>query len=369
MTKTLSIFIIVLFAFSCKKTDHRKNLEVANLKDISSGQVAVPPPEYTINSKTVIASTYSTINDIVVTNGTLFLVGNFNSLGSANSRGIVTYNGSSLQAFSNSLGSGSNIRAINYFSGSYVIGGSFNTTTSSTVRYLGRIQGSSLTTFSTAVGQVYSLYSNSTHCHFAGNVTSANGYSTSVGRLNTGFSVLGSYYNSLGSSFSTVYAMKEFNNHFFLGGSLSSTSHRNIVYYDGGWQKSGYGFNNVVYDLIEFNGKLFAGGAMSFDGNSSFPMNYINQLSAAGSYWQKAGNNNVPFYCFSLEVQSNQLLACGSFGSTGYIYKYKSNAFWENCLGSGVSLKPMQKIVSYNGTLYGLEKDNTTGQTSFVRFN
>lgn len=370
MTKTLSIFALILFIFSsCKKVEPRKDLEITNLDEISSGGVAPTAAQYTINSKTVIASTSATINDITVTNGTLFLVGNFSSLGSANSRGIVKYNGSSLQAFSTNLGSSYNIRAINYFSGAYVIGGSFNTTSSSTLRNLGSVVGTTVTTYSSAVGQVYSLYSNSNYCYFSGNVTSANSYNTSVGRLTTAFNVLGSYYSTLSSSFPTVYSMTEYNGSLFLGGALSSTSNKNIVYYNGGWQKSGYGFNNPVYDIIEFDGKLFAGGAMSYDGNGSYTMNYVNQLVGTGSNWQKAGSNNVPYYCNSLEVQGNQLVACGSLGNTGYIYRYKSTNFWEDCLATGISLKSMLKIVSYNGTLYGLEKDTSTGQTSFVRFN
>src|ERR1700740_2853375 len=128
MKGALSILIILCLTFSCKKADPKADLEVLNLKDISS-QPIVP---YTTSSKTIIASTSATINDIANTNSNLYLAGNFSSLGAANSRCIAVYEGSSISSFATDLASGSTIKTLNYYQGKFVIGGLYTTTANST---------------------------------------------------------------------------------------------------------------------------------------------------------------------------------------------------------------------------------------------
>ena len=370
MTKTILLLTCILFLFSCKKGDPKKDLDVINLKDLKDG--AQPNSSSSlITSRMIIASTGSGINNIKTVDNQLFVMGSFSSLGSSSSKKIASYYDYALHSFPNNLNFGS-VSDIDLFNGRYIIGGYYTTNTSSTYRPLGYkyTSGSTVTTYTNAVGSVNCLYSGSQiYCYVAGTVTSASIYSTSMARVSSSFSVL-AYSNPLISSNPYVYATCYFNNSIFMGGSMNSNSEKNIVYSNGtSWIKSGNGFNGNVTYLLPFNGKLYAAGAMTKDGNNSASMNYVNELSAGGTYWSKTGTNNLPAACAALTVHNGQLYACGTMAGVGYIYKYNStDNVWVNCIDPGFTPGTLLDIESYNYRLYGIER-NASGQYSLVSFN
>ena len=360
----LFTLLIIVVSFSCKKADFNKELE---LKSDAPATPIVEPVFGNFTSKSILASTPFTINNIVPANNNLYIVGNFSSLATASSRAIVTYDGTSFSAVSNNFLSGSSIRTVEYFNNRLLIGGSFATSTTTGTRYFGYFSGTSLATYSAIVAPVYSFYNSGTECYMGGYGMLMTSPSRNVASFNLS-SALSSYGSTMVSGYTTTNAMASFNGTIFMGGDYTAIAEKNIVYDNGGvWQKSGLGFSDLVSDLEVYNNKLYAGGNMNYTGDYTTPMNFVNYLTSVSGTWQKAGTNNLPGYCYSLTTHNGILYAAGG-ATIGYLYRYDAATdTWVNATPAISGLSRLEKIVSFAGKLYGLEISGST--TNFIRFD
>lgn len=372
MKKVLFILLAFSLAVSCKKA----NLTQLEVVDDSNTQTSTSGTTYLFHSKTVLYTSSSSlypINDLIVTNGTLYLVGKWYSFSGIVSPCMITYNGSAFSAVTgaSSILSSSNIKSVCYTDGKLFIGGSFYpSSSSSTLRYLGYLQGSSLVTYSTYSGPVNTIEPTSNGCYVAGTFTSVNGTSCVATQYinQSGMYFFGS---GISTTYPSIYSFKSFGSVEFLGGSLTGSSDKNMIRGNGStWSIAGNGFNSTVKDMEIFGGKLYAGGYMTTDGFNTNQLNYVNYIPNYYSNWQKAGSNNLPGYCYSLTTHNNKLLAASNFNGTGYVYSLADpGSAWTDCLSPSINLKTLEKIQSYNGKLYGIERDASTGIYSFVRFD
>ncbi|MCD6068169.1 MAG: hypothetical protein K0S33_2995 [Bacteroidetes bacterium] len=364
-TKLLPLSFLFVFilagVFSCKKADPLKQLEVV------SGTKS-PSIPFSVTSKTILASTTSTINNMYVINNQIYLVGNFSSLGSGSSRCIVRYDGNTITNLSNNLSSGSNIYSAGYFNNRLMIGGVFTTLVSGTTRYLGYLSGSTVTGITGVTGTVSQLEDHQGDCYFGGSVNSVNSNATSCGYYSSSYTLYS--HAPLYSVSPAVNAIQSFDGRLFLGGNLGNSGEKNSVFYNGSnWTMAGGGFNSIVYDMEVFNGKLYAGGNMSTSAAGS-PLNRVNSLSGYNATWQKVGSNNPPAICRSLKAHNGVLIAACNNGNDGYLSCYDpAEDLWVNCLSTGVSVYRLDRILSFGGMLYGIERNTSTGMSNFVRFN
>jgi hypothetical protein len=373
MKTKLFLFSLLIVTFSCKKADPSKPLSVVGAEENpANGGGGGNGSPFVTGTKTVLASTSSTINDIVVTNNALYIVGSFSSFGGASSRCIVSYDGSSFGMVSNNFLSGSSLYSVYAFNNNrLLVGGIFTTSSTSGTRYFGYIPFSSsqVSSYSAVSGTIYDFEEYGTTCYMAGSISSINSASASCGYYTNSYS-LGTY-GAVLSSGAITKCMANFDGHLFMGGTYS-TSERNIVYGTGtSWYMSGNGFNGTVNDLEVYDGKLYAAGGMSYDGSYTTPLNYVNAITSYSDTWQKAGTNNLPTGCKSLTTHgSNLIAACNSGGNVGYLYSYNTTTnSWTNCmLGSQIYYR-LDKVASFNGKLYGLEKNTSSGVTYLVRYD
>ena len=295
----------------------------------------------------------TSVSALVVSGNTLYVGGDFTTVGGVPANYIAQWKGSSWSA----LGSGlnGNVEALAVWGTNLYAGGSFQTAGGVSVNRIARWNGNSWSALGSGLNSSVSAVAVSGNTLFAGGdfTTSGDGYQT----LNYIAQWNGSSWSALGSGLnSDVYALAVSGSTLYAGGDFTASGDDNqtlnyVAEWNGSsWSSLGSGFDNDVNALAVSGSMLYAGGYFTASGDSSQGFGYIAQWD--GSSWSPPGfvNNAV----FALAVSGTNLYAGGWFTNAAgvaanYIAQWNGNNW--SALGSGMNNSVSALAVSGN-TLY-----------------